>query len=218
MQWPTLIVDNFFTDPHAVVKLSKTFKYVCDNENRWPGERTRGLHEEDPHFFQWSTRKILALLYPVQVCPGQDLKWKATQSFQRMPSNIYGKEGWIHSDDKYEFTAIIYLSDHVESGTCLYEGKQFSSHPTYVVEKQKFNRDLKDKKRMEKYRDKTNSQFRKKVELFSNFNRLVLFDGSNWHAHKHADHSKEDRLTLITFFTSVSGENLRYPITQMRRI
>jgi len=24
MQWPTLIVDDFFTDPHAVVKLSKT--------------------------------------------------------------------------------------------------------------------------------------------------------------------------------------------------
>ena len=67
MQWPTLIVDNFFTDPHAIVSLSQKFKYKRDEQNRWPGTRTPSMHEANVDFFQWSTRKIIALLYPAQV-------------------------------------------------------------------------------------------------------------------------------------------------------
>jgi len=136
-----------------------------------------------------------------------------------VPFNIYGKEGWVHSDVTHsEFTAIIYLSDHPQSGTCLYEGKHFNIDAAFLKEKEKFHKDFKDLNRMEKYRDKCNSKFRKKVEFFSNFNRLVLFDGANWHASSNADESESDRLTLITFFTNVYGKNLHYPITQMRRI
>ena len=218
MQWPTLIVDNFFTDPHAIVKLSKTLKYVRSPDNTWPGMRTLPLHQVDNDFFHWSTRKIIALLYPTQIVVDNAIKWQAGQYFQRVPYKAYGEEGWVHGDVEHEFTVIIYLSDHPQSGTCLYEGKRFNSLPKYLEEKEKFYRDLKDFRRMEKYRNKANSQFRKKVELFSNFNKLILFDGSNWHASINADNSKSDRLTLVTFFTSVTCKGIRYPITQMRRI
>ena len=218
MQWPTLVVDNFFTDPQDIVKLSKTLKYVPSPDNSWPGTRTLPLHEVDNQFFLWSTRKIIALLYPTQIMSEEGLKWKASQYFQRVPYNVYGDEGWIHRDNEYEFTVIIYLSDHPQSGTCLYEGKYFNTDSEYLEEKKRFYKDLKDPKRMEKYRDKSNSKFRKKIELFSNFNRLVLFDGGTWHASRNADKSKTDRLTLITFFGSVTGKGLRYPLTQMRRI
>ena len=218
MQWPTLIVDNFFTDPHRIVKLSKTLKYVPSPDNSWPGMRTLPLHEVDNEFFRWSTRKIIALLYPTQIVIDNAIKWQAGQYFQRVPYKTYGEEGWVHGDTESEFTAIIYLSDHPQSGTCLYEGKRFDTPPEYEEEKKRFYKDLKDLNRMEKYRDKCNSKFRKKIELFSNFNRLVLFDGANWHASRNADKSKSDRLTLVTFFASVTGEDVRYPITQMRRI
>jgi hypothetical protein len=221
MQWPTLIVDDFFTDPHHVVKFSKTLKYTPDADNTWPGSRTPPLHEVDNEFFQWSTQKMMALLYPVQIASevdSQTLKWQATQYFQRIPFNTYGEEGWVHRDRGNEFTAIIYLSDHPQSGTCLYEGKYFNIQSEYLEEKKRFYKDLKDRKRMEKYRNKTNSNFRKKVELFSTFNRLILFDGANWHASSNADKSKSDRLTLITFFSDITCKNIRYPITQMRRI
>jgi hypothetical protein len=219
MQWPTLIVDNFFTDPHAIVKLSKTFKYVQDSENRWPGTRTSPLHEADNKFFLWSTRKILALLYPSQVLITGGLHWQAGQYFQRVPYKTYGEEGWVHSDaTNTEFTSIIYLSDHPQSGTCLYEGKHFNTDAAFLKKKEKFYKDFKDLNRMEKYRDKCNSEFRKKVELFSNFNRLVLFDGANWHASRNADKSESDRLTLITFFTEVTGKDVKYPVPQMRRV
>ena len=214
MQWPTLIVDDFFTDPHAVVKLSQTFKYTRADDNSWPGTRTSPLHEVDRDFFLWSTRKIVALLYPINL---DRVKWHASQYFQRIPYKIFGEEGWVHNDGKYEFTSLIYLSDHPQSGTCLYEGKHFNTGAEYKEEKRRFNRDLKDRKRMEKYKDKNNSKFRKKVELFSNFNRLVLFDGSNWHASKNSGADKSDRLTLITFFTEITCKDIRYPIPTMRR-
>ena len=218
MQWPTVIVDNFFTNPQGVVKLSKTLKYERAPDHTWPGKRTLPLHQAHNDFFLWSTRKIMALLYPSQIIQEKALKWEACQYFQCVPYNTYGDEGWIHSDIEHEFTAIIYLSDHPQSGTCLYEGKYFNTQPQYLEEKKRFYKDLKDIDRMEKYRNKTNANFRKKAELFSNFNRLVLFDGSTWHASRNADKSKSDRLTLITFFTDITCKDIRYPIPQMRRI
>ena len=215
MQWPTLIVDNFFTDPQAVVKLSKTLKYTRAENGRWPGTRSASLHEVDKDFFLWSTQKIMALLYPME---RDTLQWQANQHFQRVPQGTYGEEGWVHSDLAYEFTSIIYLSNHLQSGTCLYEGKHFNLNPKYQEEKEKFYRDLKDKKRMKKYKDKNNSRFTKKVELFSNFNRLVLFDGSNWHASNNSDAGKGDRLTLISFFKNIKCKNMQPHIAAMRRI
>jgi len=215
MQWPTLIVDNFFTDPNAVVKLSKTFKYTKASDNKWPGTRSPPVHEVDRDFFLWSTRKIMILLYPMTI---EKMTWNASQYFQRVPYKIYGEEGWVHNDKGDEFTSIIYLSDHPESGTCLYEGKHFNTQTEYLEEKKRFYKDLKDRKRMEKYKDKANSKFSKKVELFSNFNRLVLFDSFNWHASRNSGDDKNDRLILITFFRSIACENIRYPVPQMRRI
>ena len=220
MQWPTLIVDDFFTNPHAIVELSKTFKYTRATDNRWPGTRSPPIHKVNNDFFLWSTRKIMALLYPINL---DIVRWEASQHFQRVPFNIHGEEGWVHADTDYEFTSLIYLSHHPQSGTCLYEGKHWASpaleHKSEgYKEKTRYNKDLKDRKRMEKYKDKNNSRFRKKVELFSNFNRLVLFDGSDWHASRNSGADKSERLTLITFFKDITCKDIRYPIPQMRRI
>ena len=217
MEWPTLIVDNFFTNPHDIVKLSETFKYKRDVNNKWPGTRTVPMHIENNDFFLWSTNKIISLLYPSQVLENK-LTWQATQYFQRIPYEIYGEDGWVHRDSETEFTTIIYLSNHFQSGTCLYEGTNFNMSPKYIKEKKDFYKNLKNRKRMEKYREKSSSEFNKKVELFSNFNRLVLFDGSNWHASRNSGNDKSERLTLITFFTDIAGKDIRYPIAQMRRV
>ena len=215
MQWPTLIVDDFFTNPHDIVKFSKTLKYTQAHDARWPGTRTDFLHKVDKDFFLWSTQKILTVLYPMNV---PELKWQAGQHFQRIPHTTYGDEGWVHGDRNSEFTAIIYLSNHPQNGTCLYEGKHFNTSPKHGDERKRFFKELTDLKRMEKYREECNSKFRKKVELFSNFNRLVLFDGHHWHASRNFGEDKEDRLILITFFKSITCDNIRYPVTQMRRI
>jgi len=217
MMWPTLIVDNFFDDPDKIINFSKQLNYKKDEEHHWPGTRSLPLDQVDKIFFDWSTRKIMMLLFPMHV---EQLKWKAIQHFQKIPYKTYGKGGWIHRDDTNEFTVIIYLSHHPESGTSLYTPKKFAVNPFYTDKKTASFKDLKGSSSHEQWRKKANDSFEKIVDLHSNFNRLVLFDGHQWHAAENYGTKKEDRLTLITFFETIAGEGgapLRYPIPMMRR-
>ena len=48
----------------------------------------------------------------------------------------------------------------------------------------------------------------------------MLFDSHQWHGAESYGNDQEDRLTLISFFTGLIGENgipIRYPIPMMRR-
>jgi len=216
MMWPTLIVDNFFDDPHRIINFSKQLKYNRSELSQWPGTRTTQLGKVEKDFFSWSTKKIMMLLFPMNL---NQMKWRADQYFQKIPYKTYGKSGWIHCDDTSEFTVIIYLSHHLKSGTGIYKAKHFTSVPPYDDKKEKFFKDLKNYSIAEKWREKSNDKFEKIVDLRSNFNRLVLFDGHQWHGAENYGTEKEDRLTLITFFREIGGKevNLRYPIPMMRR-
>ena len=217
MMWPTLIVDNFFDDPYKVIDFSKQLKYHRAKNHQWPGTRTGPIGELDKNFFHWSTNKIISLLFPMNI---EQIKWKANQQFQRIPYKTYGKSGWIHRDNNIEFTAIIYLSNHPKSGTNIYKPKHFVSEPPHNDKKTKFFKDLQSSSVSEQWRKKANAHFEKIVDLHSNFNRLVLFDGHQWHGTESYGTDKEDRLTLITFFTELVGEGgvpIRYPVSTMRR-
>ena len=74
MMWPTLIVDNFFDDPKKVINFSKQLTYERDKEHRWPGTRTKPLHEINKEFFRWSTKKIMTLLFPMNIKDFADSK------------------------------------------------------------------------------------------------------------------------------------------------
>ena len=215
MMWPTLIVDNFFDDPQRIINLSKQFKYKPALGGEWPGTRTGPIGQLDKEFFDWCTRKILMLLFPMNI---EHIKWKADQHFHRIPYKTYGKQGWIHRDQYSEFTVIIYLSNHAKSGTGLYKAKHFVAEPLHMDKKTKFWKDQKHAL-SEKWRKKVSGHFEKVVDLRSNFNRLVLFVGLHWHGAENYGTEKEDRLTLITFFKDVRGTGvpIRYPIPMMRR-
>ena len=72
----------------------------------------------------------------------------------------------------------------------------------------------------EKYLKENNDQFEKTLTLNSRYNRLILFDSSNLHAaEKYSEENiNEDRLTLVTFFTEINGNENKYPISEMRRL
>ena len=103
MMWPTLIVDNFFNDPHKVITFSKQFKYKRDSDSAWPGTRTALVNELDQEFFSWSTTKIMSLLFPMNI---EQIKWRARQNFQKIPYKTYGKKGWVHRDEDSECRSI----------------------------------------------------------------------------------------------------------------
>ena len=64
------------------------------------------------------------------------------------------------------------------------------------------------------------SNFTKTVEFNSIYNSCIIFDGHNYHSADHYYDNKcnENRLTLITFFKSLSGKGLKYSGSELNRI
>jgi hypothetical protein len=216
MIWPTVIVDNFFDNPHEIIKASKNFTFKKDLEGRWPGERSDDISILDNKMFNWINYKIVRLLYPMD---HQKMSWKAIQYFQKVDGNIYNTEGWVHSDSPMEFTVIIYLSNHKNCGTSLFDKTTFFNSVSHLKEKQEMYL-KKDMKNGLKNLKKNNEKFEKKLTINSRFNRLVLFDSNQFHAadsFKEEKYENEERFTLITFFSSLNSEDIKYPITEMKR-
>jgi len=222
MIWPNLCVDNFFQEPDKVVEFANSLKFANLDGHNYPGKRTQFMHSINYEFFEFSTLKILSLLYPNEY---KNLKWSAHQNFQKVPANLKF-DSWVHTDEQYEFTCIIYLSKFLNCGTSIYHPKNSYGYIKNTKEKDEFfkHRDPKKILQTERAYKENNSSFEETIRFNSKYNRLVLFDGANYHSSnefKHED-NKEERLTLITFFKKVEyaneEENLKKPVTTMRRI
>jgi hypothetical protein len=217
MLWPTICVDNFFEEPEEIKKFSNTLKFNEDPFGKWPGERTNLLHEINKDFVDFTTKKIISVLYPINY---HDMRWEAQQTFQKINGNIYKNKGWVHKDVPRELTAIIYLSNHLKCGTSLFKPKDFFNKCINTDFKQKFYKEKSKITIENKYLNENNDQFEKILTIDSRFNRLIVFDSNHFHAAEkfNEENINEDRLTLITFFTNISGNYNKYPITEMKRV
>jgi len=223
MIYPTLITDNFFDNPDEVRDFALQLPY-SESSKVYPGVRTPALHKIHPDFFKWSTNKIMSTIFHNKASDS-GITFTAYQSFQKIAPNPHEGRGWIHSDNEFEFTAIIYMSKHKGCGTCFYKRK-FMQFPfdnpefhKYTAIKHKYYEDK--KKYTKEYfdaRDAANEGFEKTLEVDSLYNRLLIFDGSQIHGVENffQQDSKEPRLTLITFFNDIQGIQ-RFPIPTMRR-
>jgi len=219
MLWPLLCIDNFFDDPDSIVEYANKQEYA---PNFYPGLRTQSLHHTDNEFFIWVNEKILSLLYPNDY---KKLFWRTATHFQKVPQGLE-HDGWVHQDEN-EFTCIVYLSKHKNCGTSIFTPiDQYSKALNDQVEKVNYFQNYKEYKDLEKLKDTkdlNNSKFDESIIIKSKYNRLVLFDARSYHAAQpYIGTTTEDRLTLISFFHGVQyniGEcNLKYPISEMRRI
>jgi hypothetical protein len=221
MIWPNLCVDNFFENPDKVVEFSNSLTFIKPKISNYPGKRTEHTHLINPEFFEFSTIKILSLLYPNEYL---NLKWTALQHFQKVPANLKN-DGWVHTDREFEFTCIVYLSKFLNCGTSVYHPKNSYGYIRNTKEKDEYftNNDLKNHLKIKKAKEENNSFFEETIKFNSKYNRLILFDGSSYHSSNvfNHDNNEEERLTLITFFKKVdyvNGDYLKKPITTMRRI
>ena len=62
MLFPTIVIDNFFENPEMVLEHSKKFEYRFPEDGKYPGTRSENV---DTTFFQFTTKKIMASLYPM---------------------------------------------------------------------------------------------------------------------------------------------------------
>jgi len=222
MLFPTYTVDNFFDDPYKVVKFASGLDYKKDPEGIWPGKRTKSIFHIDKDFFQFATTKIMRLIYPDTY---NQLFWVASLFFQLVDYGEDVKEGWIHKDTTTQLSSVIYLSQHKGCGTSIYKPKFF--HRSIDVEANKIRTDyfLNNKKFDKKFYNalqKNNSRFEKSLQIDSCFNRLVLYDGHQWHsADGFFDKAVSGgRLTLVSFIHQIyrrDTEQVKFPVPEMKR-
>jgi hypothetical protein len=216
MLYPSIVLDNFFTDPDLVVDFASKLNYYKDIEGRWPGERSEMLHVNYHSFFDYVNKKMLKAIYP-----NEEIEYAASTTFQKISGKRYPNEGWIHKDPD-ELTGIVYLSKHKFCGTSLCTKISFEEYKFNQDDKHKFyKKDNYDHEEL-KSLQKNNQYFKKTLTVDSEYNRLFLFDSSNYHmANSFVDENvNTDRMTLISFIKNIKGKsnNLKYGVAESRRL
>jgi hypothetical protein len=203
--YPTIIHDNFFDNPDNIAGFLKTLDH-SDPDVNYPGKRTECLSTIDFDLYNSIVLKVLGNFYDDL----SNVRFEGTVRSQIIEEEHIG--GWIHHDPPGGLTFVIYL-DHdadINSGTNFYEIK-----PEYTV---KHRGELvgqhNDKKELsftdtneqkikeaEQYRLEQNSRFTETVKIGNIYNRMIAFDGGNYHSQ--GDLGKHKRHTLVGFIDYV---------------
>jgi hypothetical protein len=214
---PITVLDNFFDDPDKVRDWALTLDYAPDTNGKWPGLRSKSVHELDPAFFNTICTRFFCLFFNTAK---EKISWSVDMKFQLVDSK-YGS-GWVHTDySDAQITGLIYLSpnSNLSSGTSIYQEKKTVLTQRQSFEhlgvKEQFYQSKTSFEEMEKYRQIHNSQYEETVRVSNVYNRLVSFDSHLHHAAQDFFGSEEQRLTLVFFVEELYANNT--PISRFRR-
>ena len=220
IHFSTTCIDNFFKYPDSVVDYANSLEFKVESEEQlWPGKRSQELHILHPGLYKAISEKFLYHHYNLRGGEAT-VGYKSEMHFQKV-NDEYDK-GWIHSDTRTVHTTIIYLTPgaNLNSGTSLYVPKKGVNplvEPPNDFMKRKFYSDEEKAQEVEKYRLEWKNNF-EEVTRFSNvYNRCIGFDGSQWHGSNNLS-SKGERLTLVIFWTEITGPQTGLQRTQMELI
>jgi len=214
MHFATTCIDNFFKYPDSIVNYANSLEFSSESKEQiWPGKRTKELHEEHPSLYQYISEKYLYSHYGA----AGPLGYKSRMSFQKVDAE-YDK-GWIHADSGVVNTTIIYLTPGADlgSGTSLYIPKKGINplvEPPNDFMKRKFYSTEQKALEVEKYRLEWKNNFEEVTRFANIYNRCVGFDGSQWHGSNNLS-SKGERLTLVIFWTAITGPQTGFQRAQM---
>jgi hypothetical protein len=219
LHFPITVVDDFFECPDEVREFALQQEYLPDPDNKWPGKRTKPLHELNPALFSNTINRVFSLFYNLEKTP---TSWITNAYFQKVSEKY--EEGWVHMDDNI-CTGIVYLSKSKNKcGTTIYrpidpinarlknENKKIESFK---------NTDLitstKD------FRLENNKQFRPTTIIQEEYNRLVFFDAHLLHSANEFYGNKDDdddaRLTLVFFVKQIHihEDDAFFPVPRMKK-
>jgi hypothetical protein len=215
---PMTILDNFLDDPDKIRAWALQQQYFPAEDGRWPGLRSKPIHELDTPFFHLVCRKFFSQFYDVPNM--KELSWDVSMNFQ-MVSKDYDS-GWIHSDEEFsQITGIIYLSPNanLNGGTSIYRNKSNLVQPIHV--NTNFKKDSYLKKipiqEAKKNKEDHNWQYEETIRVSNVYNRLISFDSHMIHAAQDFfGEGEESRLTLVFFVQKLLVNNT--PIGRVRRM
>jgi hypothetical protein len=213
---PVTIVDNFFDNPDAIKDYGLSLDFQKDPEGKWPGVRTKSLHEINFPLFQHICNRIIAIYF------GNDatspMTWFASCAFQKVDKSF--QSGWIHADLPSVFTNIIYLNKNpnINSGTSIYKLKNNILVPNLEPNEYKVKayKGLMSIENAEEKRKENNDQYLEVIKVHNEYNRLISFDAHLPHAAHDFFGDDEPRLTLIIFFNEL--HTTKTPIQRLKSI
>jgi hypothetical protein len=216
LHFPITVADDFFEYPDAVREFALQQEYLPDPENKWPGKRSRFLHELNPTLFNNIINKVLSLFFNLAKTK---ISWSAHVCFQKVNSKY--QEGWIHADENI-CTGIIYLSKSKNKcGTTIY--RPIDPINTNIKNSDKKSEGFSNTDLIENVRDfrlENNKQFRPTVTVQEEYNRLIIFDSHLFHGANefYGDEDDSARLTLVFFIRQIHihEENAVFPVSRMR--
>jgi hypothetical protein len=216
LHFPVTVVDDFFDYPDEVREFALQQEYLPDFENKWPGKRTKPLHEINPTFFNNTVNKVISLFYNLKET---NVQWSTSAYFQKVDAKY--KEGWVHNDETI-CTGIIYLSKSKNKcGTTIY--RPIDPINANIKNGNKKTDSFKNTDLIESTKDfrlENNRQYRPTVNIEEEYNRLVLFDGHLLHSANefYGDEDDSARLTLIFFMRQIHihQANAVFPVPRMK--
>lgn len=218
MYFPILCVDNFYKNPDNVREFALSLDFSQSPEGNYPGYRTSALHKIDSTFVHIFCEKVFSLLYE-----NFPKNWEMHTFFQKIypyteDSDSIINSGWTHIDIQNDFAGVIYLNKNADGkcGTSLYkptEAFDFNSvNSNFNIRNRLYNNNKLSDIDIDEYRmvkTQHESMFEKTVDISNKFNRLILYDGKNWHKESNFHTSSEEdfRLTQVFFIKNLEAFN-----------
>jgi len=217
MIYPTVVLDNFFTNPDTIRDFALSLPYERDADGRWPGERSPMLHTHNEDLVFSFAKKIISIYYD----NGMEVFWDGIQmAFQKIKpyssnKNSLLNKGWIHTDGRRSFAGVVYLTPYapLDTGTTIFGLKQEHHEHTQGEQevKSKLYRGLPfDEKEYNTEIEELYNKFKVVTEVKNVYNRCIQYDAQQWHSGTNYHTEGEDRLSLIYFFTNVRSEYTPY--------
>ena len=210
VNFPAFCVDNFYEDPDAVraFALENLADYSVNHGGRYPGKRSRDLHELSPQLFDKFGKKLFSLFYDLK---RSEVNWRIETSFQLIPPFSDDPQspknlGWIHLDGAMIMAGIVYLTPDIglETGTSIFRLDNADTLDNTNVKTQ-FYAEGTDSGEYDAAILKHTASFAETARFNNVYNRLVGFDGAAWHGVNsyYTPKDKEPRLTQVFFVHAV---------------
>jgi len=230
----TQAVDDFFENPNEVVEFANTLDFKIGPHGFWPGKRTLGLHMINHNFFNSVLQKIFTLFFDYK---HTNINWDNVEMYfqKTYPYDPKNKKsllnsGLIHQDGNFPLVGLVYLTKNadLDSGTSIFLPKKLEKNYEKKTSILSSRKEKLYKKPLEKMTKKdladyevlvndVNSNFNETTRFNNVYNRLITYNGNEYHKCNSFFTGEKERLTLVFFVGQIQSSSF-YPIQKLNSI
>lgn len=217
----SVCVDNFFKNPDEIRDYGLSLPMDDTGVSAVAGVRTTGLTKLNPSFTDTITQKILASYYDTPV-EYQNVH----MIFQKVPNisenkDSYQNQGWTHHDGGSDYTklaGIVYLTPNIslDAGTSLFKLKNPGGDTQSEYEDIRgvyFRGEYPPE--MERKHREWNEKFEETARFQNVYNRMVCYDGREFHRANNFYSHGDPRFTLVFFISGIKCTT--HPLKRIRK-